>query len=57
MEDIEKLDCALCKIITESNVCDTCELRHYNEAKYCAFCFFACECIANNHQFYLERKD
>lgn len=52
MTDAQRLDIALCKIVTESETCATCAFRHYIENDYCAICFFACDCIANKHKHY-----
>ena len=56
MTDAERLDIALCKIVTESETCATCAFRHYIENDYCAICFFACDCIANRHKHYQKAE-
>jgi len=54
MTDKEKLDIALCNIVTKSDKCQDCAFRHYFEDEYVAYCFFAIDCIINNHKDYQE---
>lgn len=57
MTDKERLDCTLSKIVTESETCYDCIFRHYSERDYAAWCFFAVDCICNNHKDYQEERD
>ena len=57
MTDKEKLDCALCNIVTNSATRADCTFRHYCETDYVAFCFFAVDCICNDHKDYKKRKE
>lgn len=57
MTDKEKLDCALCNIVTNSDTCADCAFRHYDETDYVAFCFFAVDCICNDHKDYRKEEN
>ena len=57
MTDKQRLDCALSKIVTESETCYGCDFRHYSERDYAAWCFFAVDCICHNHKDYKEKVD
>lgn len=57
MTDMEKLDIALCNIVTNSNTCEKCTLRHYINDEYVAYCFFAYECIPYYHKYYKEKEN
>lgn len=56
MTDKEKLDRALCDIITNSDTCVDCMFKHYFETNDIAFCFFAVDCICNNHKYYKKEE-
>lgn len=56
MSDIEKLNEALCQIVTQSKICKDCSLRHDAGEDY-NVCFFACECIVNQHKHYMSIEE
>lgn len=57
MNDKEKLDIALCNIVTNSESCNDCVFKHYFKNEYVAYCFFAIDCILNNHKDYRKDED
>ena len=54
MTDKEKLNIALCNIVTDSEICQHCELNHHFENDRASYCFFAVDCIINDHKDYME---
>lgn len=57
MTDKEKLDCALCNIISTSDTCAKCTFRHCSETDHVSFCFFAVDCICNDHKDYKKEAN
>ena len=57
MTDQQRLDCALSKIVTESEICYNCVFRHYSGEDCAAWCFFAVDCICNNHKDYKDEEE
>lgn len=57
MTDKEKLDIALCNIVTRSDKCKDCALRHYFDGEYVAYCFFALDCILHDHKDYQKENE
>jgi len=56
MSDKEQLDTCLCNIVTNSKFCDTCAFQHCVDVDGVAYCFFALECIANDHKHYKKEE-
>lgn len=56
MEDKVKLDKALRQIMTESDYCKSCIFKHGRGDPSLHFCFFAYECLLNNHAHYKEKN-